>query len=99
MSNSPAKKDKQKVIGEGFEQEKLEFFLNQQPIEGENKDFYILLRAYRGLPIDAFSDFLELCSNNQINIQAKSKTGETILDICKENQAHQGYTEILEKYY
>lgn len=96
---SVAKKDKQKVIGEGFDQDKLSPFLNQSPIDGENKDFYILLRAYRGLPLEAFKDFLALCKDNQIDIQAKSQAGKTILDICKENTAHQGYTEILQSYF
>ena len=52
------KKDKQKVLGEVFDDERVKGFLNGNPPTGVSQDFYLLERAYRGMNIENFRTFV-----------------------------------------
>ncbi len=91
-------KDKQKVIGEQLDEAQVARFLEMQPQTGENTDFHILIKAYRGLPVEAFSRFLQLFVDHGRDINAQNTKGETILTLAKQHQNQPGYAEILEQF-
>ena len=52
------KKDKEKVLGEVFDDERVRSFLDYQAPTGVSNDFHLLEKAYRGMNIDNFVTFL-----------------------------------------
>ena len=52
------KKDKEKVLGEVFDDERVKSFLDYLPPAGVDRDFHLLEKAYRGMNIDNFETFL-----------------------------------------
>lgn len=91
-------KDKQKVIGEELDQGKIARFLEMTPYDEQSVDFHILLKAYRGLPADAFDEFLAMFKNEGRDINAKGKEGKTLLQIAQQHQSQPGYVEALQKH-
>lgn len=91
-------KDKQKVIGEELDQTKIARFLEMKPNDEQDADFHILLRAYRGLPADAFEQFLGMFAAEGRNINAADKDGKTLLQMVQDHQRQQGYVEALQKH-
>ena len=53
---STLKKDKQKVLGEVFDTERVKSFLHVPKREGVNHDFDILEKAYRGMKAENFEE-------------------------------------------
>lgn len=92
----PAKKDKQKVIGVEFDKVELEKFLDFKPgCNDLSEDFHVLLKAYRGLPVKAFIEFLAVFQSAGRNVNAKNTENQTFLDYIVENVGQPGYSEAL----
>ena len=89
------KKDKVKVINESLDDDKIRRFLNLEPSLGEDKAFHILLKAYRGLNQTDFGRFIEFFMAEKLDINAKSRSGQTILQVIKRNTKSAGYVEVL----
>jgi hypothetical protein len=53
------KKDKQKILGEVFDDERVKSFLSHLPPEDVDPDFHLLEKAYRSMNIDNFVTFLD----------------------------------------
>ena len=91
-------KDKEKVIGEDLDETKVARFLEMQPYGNENADFHVLVKAYRGLPPDAFTRFLQLFKDSGRDINAKDTKGQTLLQLARQNVRHPEYVEILQQF-
>ena len=91
-------KDKEKVIGEELDTTKVARFLEMQPHGEENADFHVLLKAYRGLPAEAFERFLEMFKNSGRDINARDSQDRTLLQLAEANTRHPEYIAILKKF-
>ena len=79
------KKDKKKVLGEIFNDERIKTFLNFLPPEGTNRDFHMLEKAYRGMKAENFATFLRFFLDEGYDINATNSEGSTILDIISQH--------------
>jgi hypothetical protein len=82
------KKDKQKVLGEVFDDERVKSFLNYQSPEGVSRDFHLLEKAYRGMNIDNFVSFVDFFKQAEYDLNATNPDGLTMVQIM--NQHKQG---------
>ncbi len=91
-------KDKVKVIGEELDETKVARYLEMQPAGDENVDFHVLVKAYRGLPAEAFERFLQLFRDQGRDINARDRQGRTLLQIATEHKSHPEYVDVLKKF-
>ena len=91
------KKDKQKVIGEVFDDDRVRTFLIDRAPEGVNVDFHCLERAYRGMNADNFATFVQFFNEAGRDLNATNQDGRTLLSLVKEHASFGDYTEILEQ--
>ena len=89
------KKDKQKVLGETFDDERVKGFLVSEPQAGIDADFVVLERAYRGMKADNFATFVQFFIDESRNINATNPDGKTLLSIVSEHRKSQEYSDIL----
>lgn len=92
------KKDKQKVLGEVFDNERIMTFLDFEPPAGTTKDFHLLEKAYRGMKAENFDTFLTLFKDANYDINAKNPNGHSILAIIEHHKQSKDYEEILKKH-
>ncbi len=79
------KKDKQKVLGEVFDDERVKSFLDYQPPAGVDRDFHLLEKAYRGMNLDNFISFLAFFTQAGYDINAANPEGLTLLQIASQH--------------
>ena len=91
------KKDKQKVLGETFDDERIKTFLNFEPYGDLNTDFHILERAYRGMKADNFATFIGFFTEAGRDINAANNEGKTLVQVIREHRLAQDYVTVLEK--
>lgn len=91
------KKDKAKVTNEVFSIEMLNTFLRAPASCEDEPDFRRLLFAYRGMPVEAFADYLELFVEAGYDLQAKDHCGRTFLEYISRFKAQNEYSHVLEK--
>jgi len=91
------KKDKQKVLGEVFDQERVKSFLNYLPPEGVNRDFHLLEKAYRGMNIDNFISFVGFFKQAGYNLDATNPEGTTLVKIISQHRQGIVYAKALIK--
>lgn len=89
------KKDKQKVLGEIFDDERIAGFLVGEAPEGFNRDFYLLERAYRGMKVENFETFVRLFKQQGLNLNSQSPEGQTLLARIGEHEQGSEYADIL----
>lgn len=89
------KKDKQKVLGEVFDDERVKSFLNYLPPQGVSRDFHLLEKAYRGMNIDNFITFVEFFKQAELDLNATNPDGETMVQIMSQHQQGIDYAEVL----
>lgn len=89
------KKDKQKVLGEVFDDARIKTFLNFEAPTGVNTDFHLLEKAYRGMLAESYETFLGFFLDQNRDINAKNPDGKTILDIANEHRCGEEYVSIL----
>lgn len=89
------KKDKQKVLGEHFDDERIKTFLEFTAPEGVDADFHLLEKAYRGMNIDNFITFLGFFKEAGRNLNATSLQGETLLQIVSSHRLGEEYADAL----
>ncbi len=73
------KKDKQKVLGETFSDERVREFLDVSHVGETDPDYTALERAYRGMKSDNFETFVKFFVEEGKNINCLNKEGETFL--------------------
>ena len=89
------KKDKQKVLGEVFDDERVKSFLNYLPPEGVNRDFHVLEKAYRSMNIDNFVTFVDFFKQAGYDLNAENPEGMTITKIIQQHQNGSVYGQAL----
>ena len=89
------KKDKQKVLGEVFDDDRIRTFLQFKSPAGVNRDFHLLEKAYRGMKAENFDTFVEFFVAAGHDINAKSPKNKTILEIVQTHRHGQDYAESL----
>ncbi len=89
------KKDKQKVLGETFDDDRVRGFLEPCPRPGVNDDFALLERAYRGMKADNFSTFLTFFIEAGKDINSPNPGGDTLLSLVQTHSASSNYTQAL----
>lgn len=91
------KKDKQKILGEFFDDERIRSFLDGQAPEGTALDFHLLERAYRGMQTENFATFLRFFIEDGHDLNATNADGKTLLSLIQNHSAFVEYAELLEK--
>lgn len=83
------KKDKQKVVGETFSDDRVKEFLNVKEVGETDPDFTALERAYRGMREDNFETFVKFFVEEGKNINAENSKGESFLQVISKHR-HSG---------
>ena len=91
-------KDKQKVLGEFFDDERIMTFLHFKPPQNVDQSFHLLEKAYRGMNIDNFDTFINFFLDKGHNINAKNSEGKTLKDIIEVHHDGKSYAATLKKY-
>lgn len=89
------KKDKQKVLGEIFDDERIRTFLDYQPSDETNADFHVLEKAYRGMKAENFATFIGFFKEAGRDINATNPKGQTLLNLIKTHRPGKEYEDIL----
>ena len=89
------KKDKQKVLGEVFDDERIKTLLDIQPYGDMNADFHVLEKAYRGMKAENFDTFVKFFLEAGRDINATGEEGKTLLQIVGEHRLGEDYATIL----
>ncbi|MCK9563590.1 MAG: PA4642 family protein [Bacteroidales bacterium] len=90
------RKDKKKVIGEVFDDARIESFLQFIPPEGVDADYHVLEKAYRGMTVESFVTFVKIFLENGRDINARNPQGRTILEEIRTHRLAEEYIAILE---
>lgn len=85
------------VTDEWFTDERVKSFLEMQPVAGEDADYHVLLKAYRGMVPEAFTRFVEFFVEAGRNLNAPGPGGKTILRLISEHRHGVEYAEVLKK--
>jgi len=89
------KKDKQKVLGEVFSDERIKTFLDYDAYGDIDPDFHVLEKAYRGMKADNFATFLTFFNEAGKNINATNPQGDTFLATIADHQKADEYIHAL----
>ncbi len=85
------------VTDEWFTDERVKSFLEMQTVAGEDPDYHVLLKAYRGMVPEAFTRFIAFFVEAGRNLNAPGPGGKTILKLIGEHRHGTEYAEILKK--
>ena len=85
------KKDKQKVLGEVFDDARIKTFLDYQAYGDDNPDFHVLEKAYRGMKSENFATFVGFFKEDNRDINAVGPEGKTILTVVKQHRLGSDY--------
>lgn len=90
------RKDKEKVLGEIFDEARIRTFLDFTAPEGVNTDYYLLEKAYRGMRGENFSTFVRLFVEAGRDLNAQGPEGKTFLQVVKTHRNGEEYAQALE---
>ncbi len=85
------RKDKQKVLGEVFDDERIRSFLAFEAPAGVNADFHLLEKAYRGMKAGNFVTFVQFFQAEGRDINACNPEGKTFLQLAAEHRYGDDY--------
>lgn len=91
------RKDKEKVLGEIFTEEKIKVFFDYIPPTGINADYHLLEKAYRGMRGENFETFIQMFLAEGRDINAIGPEGKTLLQTIKTHRNGEEYAIALEK--
>jgi ankyrin repeat protein len=90
------RKDKEKVLGEIFDDARIKTFLNFTAPIGINADFHLLEKAYRGMRGENFSTFIQYFIESGRDINAINSDGKTLLQTIRSHRNAEEYVIALE---
>jgi len=90
------RKDKEKVLGEIFDEARIATFLEYPAPAGVNTDFHLLEKAYRGMRGENFSTFVKLFVAAGHDLNAVNPEGNTFLQTVKTHRNGEEYAIALE---
>jgi hypothetical protein len=91
------RKDKEKVLGEIFTEDKIKVFFDYTPPAEVNADYHLLEKAYRGMRGENFETFLQMFIAEGRDVNAKGPEGKTLLQVIKTHRNGEEYAIALEK--
>lgn len=91
------KKDKQKVLGESFSDERIKGFLNTSSYGGLPADYCALEKAYRGMIAENFASFVGFFKEAGRDLNTLNSDGLTFLQVVKTHRNSEEYVNILEQ--
>jgi hypothetical protein len=83
------------VTDEWWTDERVKAFLGMQPVDGENADYHVLLKAYRGMVPEAYARFVAFFVDAGRDLNAQGPGNKTILKIIAEHRHGGEYAQIL----
>jgi hypothetical protein len=90
------RKDKEKVLGEIFDDARIKTFLNYVAPVGINPDYHLLEKAYRGMRGENFATFVKFFVEAGKDINAVGPEGKTFLQTIKTHRSAEEYILALE---
>ena len=91
--------DKQKVVDEVWDDERIESFLDKTPMGDEqSRDYSCLLYAYRSMRAGDFERFLDKFTALDRDLNARSNSGETLLETIAGHRHGEPFRVLLTKY-
>ena len=90
------RKDKEKVLGEIFDEERIKTFLQFPAPTGVNADFHLLEKAYRGMRGENFSTFVKIFVEAGHDLNAVGPEGKTFLQTIRSHRNGEEYVLALE---
>lgn len=91
------KKDKEKVLGEFFDDERIKSFLNIEVSNTQEAGFQLLERAYRGMIAENFATFVQFFIDAGNDINTKNAYDETFLQSIQNHKQAAEYIDTLKK--
>ena len=85
------KKDKQKVLGEHFDDERIKTFLDYEAAAAVDPDYHLLEKAYRGMKADNFASFVQFFLEAGHNLNATNPEGKTFLQTLQSHRLAEDY--------
>lgn len=92
------KRDKEKVLGEVFDDKRIKTFFNHEAYGDTNRDYHLLEKAYRGMKADNFSTFLDFFIERNHDINAADVTGKTFLKSIESHAQASAYVIALQHH-
>ena len=90
------RKDKEKVLGETFDDERIKTFLNYPAPAGVNADYHLLEKAYRGMLGGNFATFVKFFVEAGKDLNAIGPEGKTFLQVVKAHRNGEEYAIAME---
>ena len=90
------RKDKEKVLGEIFDEARIATFLEYPAPAGVNADFHLLEKAYRGMRGENFSTFVKLFIEAGKDLNTIGPEGKTFVQSVKTHRNGEEYVIALE---
>ncbi len=85
-----------KVVGEELSDARIKGFLSLTPHDGQNPDFYVLMKAYQGLRVHDFKRFIQFFLDASRDIHAKDQRSQTIIDVISSHRRSVDYVAVLQ---
>ena len=90
------RKDKEKVLGETFDDARIKTFLDYPAPAGINADYHLLEKAYRGMLGGIFATFVHFFVEAVKDLNAIGPDGKTFLQSVKTHRNGEEYALALE---
>lgn len=90
------RKDKEKVLGEIFDEARIKTFFDYPAPAGINADYHLLEKAYRGMRGENFATFVKLFVEAGKDINATGPEGKSLLQVLKNHRNGEEYAQALE---
>lgn len=91
------RKDKEKVLGEVFDDARIKTFLNFPAPVGVHPDYHLLEKAYRGMRGENFATFVKFFVEAGHDLNAPGPDGKTFLQTVKTHRLAEEYIIALEQ--
>lgn len=85
------KRDKKRVEGEAWSEERLAEYLEFTTYDGTDPDFHCLYRAYTRMNEETFARFVRLFKERGRNIHATNAQGQTLAEILSRHVQAEDY--------
>lgn len=90
------------VTDEVWDDDRVKSFLELEPPigvkSGENADFHVLLKAYRGMRVDDFARFLGFFVEAGRNLDAQDQNGRTLWTIIESHRQGADFIDLRSQY-
>ncbi len=83
------------VTDETWSDERVKSYLDMQPVAGENADYHVLVKAYRGMVPETFVRFVAFFVEAGRDLSAPGPSGKTLLKLMLEHRKATEYAQIM----